>query len=267
MTDKLDQHALAHLTDEERKLLAEEGDTLLECALVPDAGTNVHGAPRGSEPEPEHASRAPRADRGGDEDELRRDPTPLLDTNVPHDLPQRLAALNAQEAGLVARFDDGEITAREYSDGLQAIADKRSDIEWMRRKAEFAREQHETAINRNWGREVERFLTGPAKDIAEKGEGALLAFDSYVKKVTSDPANARLSDRAQLMKAYKAFEADFGKLPASGVRRANVDRARAEEPTRGGNDSMERALAGNDQKGFNRAFARMSPEEQDEWLR
>ncbi|RTL81293.1 MAG: hypothetical protein EKK29_18265 [Hyphomicrobiales bacterium] len=215
-------------------------------------------------------ARADRSDRGGDEEELRNDPAPILDTRAPEDLPQRLAALDEQKAELVSRFDDGELTAREYADGLQAIADQRNDLAWERRKAEFARETRDKAIESNWNRAVESFMRGPAAHITEKGEGALLAFDTYVKKVTSDPANSRLSDKAQLTKALKAFEADFGKLPASRAQRASsgsravVDDAPAHG---GGNDSMERALAANDQKGFNRAFARMSPEEQDEWLR
>ncbi|CAJ0860622.1 hypothetical protein AMST5_01319 [freshwater sediment metagenome] len=121
-----------------------------------------------------------------DADELRRDPAPLLDTHVPADLPQRLAVLDEEKAALVQKFDDGEITAREYSEGLEAIADKRNDADWTRRKAEFAREQHQAAVNRNWENSVSKFMTTTGKDITARGEGALLAFDSYVKKVTID---------------------------------------------------------------------------------
>ena len=53
-------------------------------------------------------------------------------------------------------------------------------------------------------------MTTTAKAIIDKGEPALLAFDAIVKKVTADPANQRLSDRAQLAKASKSFQKDFG---------------------------------------------------------
>lgn len=274
MTDNLDSKALAHLTDEERQLLADEADTLLEDATAPDSGLTLHGRVigTGDDDTASETAAAPsgRAAREDDETELRRDPAPLLDISIPRDLPQRIAALDEEKAELVYRFDSGDIAAREYADGLQQIADRRSDVEWMRRKAELARESHERAINGNWDAEVKLFMTTTAKDIAEKGEAALLAFDSYVKKVTSDPANARLSDRAQLAKAHKLFEADFGKLPASRAQRAYepTPRARAEEPTVDtGRFADLDGLADSNPRAFEKAIARMSEAEREAYLR
>lgn len=237
MTDKIDQHALSQLTEEER-LALDEDDTLSDTSA-------------------------------DDAEELRRDPTPLLDTHVPADLPQRLAALDEEKTELVQKFDYGEISAREYSDGLQVIADKRSDVEWMRRKADFAREQHELAITKNWNKTVEEFMTTTASDITAKGEAALLAFDSYVRKVTADPSNARLSDRAQLAKAHKLFVADFGKLSAA--RRASDYGAEPGSAADHARDSRDFAhldrLADSDPIAYEAAIARMSPDDIDKYLK
>lgn len=241
MTDKLDARALEGMTDEELEALKED-----------DEGTESE-------------------EEAGDDagEELRRDPTPLLDTRVPEDLPERLAALDEEKAELVSRFDDGELTAREYSDRLQAIADKRSDVEWMRRKADFAKEAHETAITKNWENAVSKFMTTTGKDITAKGEAALLAFDSYVKRVTSDPSNSRLSDRAQLAKAHKAFRADFGKLPAARSHSAyDAEPGSAADHARDSADfaRLDR-LADSDPIAYEKAIERMSPEEADKYLK
>ncbi|RTL88120.1 MAG: hypothetical protein EKK29_05975 [Hyphomicrobiales bacterium] len=253
MTDKLDDKALSHLTPAERELLADD-DALLEPLDAKE-----------SAPETAHDS-ASRADHGGDEEELPNDPAPILDTRAPEDLPQRLVALDEQKAELVSRFDDGELTAREYSDALEAIADQRDDVRWQSRRAEFAREQQEQAIEHNWNREVESYMRGPAKDITAKGEAALLAFDAYVKKITADPANARLSDKAQLAKAHKLFLADFdgfGRLPAS-----RSPRAYEPEPGSRADHSRDAAdfaaldrLAETDPRAYERRISRMSADE------
>ncbi|CAJ0860385.1 hypothetical protein AMST5_01297 [freshwater sediment metagenome] len=89
MDEKLDQQALAQLTEEERQALAEDS----EDEIV------------------EHA------DTADDPEELRRDRAPLLDTHVPADLPQRLAALvpaRHERHRLMARLGRGLVVVSKY---------------------------------------------------------------------------------------------------------------------------------------------------------
>jgi hypothetical protein len=55
-----------------------------------------------------------------------------------------------------------------------------------------------------WHRDVQEFMTTTAANIT-KSHAAMVAFDDIVKKVTADPANANISNRAQLEKAYKLY--------------------------------------------------------------
>lgn len=200
------------MTDEERALL-EEDATLTEDVgddAEDEADDESEADDAGKKADEKPAGEEKTAEEQEDEAELRRDPAPLLSTEAPKDIETRLTALADEKAALIQKFDDGEITAREYSDGLEEISQKRNDIDWEKRKAEIGREAHERAITDAWERDVSDFMSTTARKIAEKGEPALLAFDSYVKKVTGDPQNARLSNRAQLEKAHKAFMADFG---------------------------------------------------------
>jgi hypothetical protein len=243
MIMKDDARAMDGLTDQEIEALKDEGEE--DDAVSEDADTSADDA-----------------------EELRRDPAPLLETRIPADLPQRLAALDQEKAEIVARFDEGELTAREYSDGLEAIADKRSDAEWEKRKAAFAREAHEAAIEGAWNREVDKFMRGPAKDIAAKGEAALLAFDSYVKRVTGDPANARLSDRAQLQKAHKLFQADFKLSAARSASAYDSGPGSASDHAMDAHDFARLdKLMESDPLAYEKAIERMSAAEVDEYLR
>lgn len=98
-------------------------------------------------------------------------------------------------------------------------------------------------------------MAGPGKGIASS-EAKKIAFDSYVKRVTGDSANARLSDRAQLEKAHKAFLADFG---GSFSRQAGKEASPSRET--GGSDFA--AIDRLEGLAYERAIAKMTPAERE----
>jgi hypothetical protein len=195
-----------------------------------------------------------RADHGGDEYEQRIDPKPILDTSEPENATERLAALSEQKAALVQKFDDGEITAREYSDALETLSDRREDIKFAQRKARMASEQVEYVKDSAWWSAVDKFMAGPGRDIA-KNDARKIAFDEYVKKVTGDAANARLSDKAQLELAHRMFKADFGGGFGGDSSSAHGS---------GGSDfaTLDR-LAESNPREFERRVAKMTPAERE----
>jgi len=225
------------ITEEERKLALE-----LEAELQAEEKAAQDPAPR-KEPEPDQ------------EPELRRDPSPAFHVQIPHDAAERLAELSQARADVVRMFEDGEITAREYSDGLERISDRREDIKTRQRMASAAKESHERALDSEWRSNVDRFMAGAGKNIKARGEAAMIAFDSYVQKVTGDAANSRLSDRAQLAKAHKAFLADFGGSFGGDTSSAHVN---------GGSDfaALDR-LAESNPREFERRVAGMTDDERE----
>lgn len=178
MTVKDDMYGL---TDAERAALADDGDEANE-AIEQEAETL----------------------------ETRNDPLPLLNVSAPDNAGEVLSQLSSAAADVRRQFEDGDITGGEYAEALSQIADRREEVRWSQRKAELASEMVETAKSSQWNREVEAFMTTTARDITAKGEPALIAFDAIVKRVTGDPANEKLSDRAQLQKAHRLFLDDFG---------------------------------------------------------
>lgn len=197
--------------------------------------------------------------------EFRAEPAPILNARAPDNAGAALDRVGAFEDQIERQFYDGEITSAVYRDGLRQAADAREELRWNQRKAELAREFTETAESNAWYSAVDEFMGTTGAGIA-KNEAATIAFDQYVKKVTADPANQRLSDRAQLEKAHKLFMADFG--PGFGGAAAHQPAGDGGRGDLGGGKfaALDR-LAEADPMGYERALAKMSDAEQAEYLR
>ena len=208
---------------------------------------------------------------------------PPLRAHPPEDAAAKLAAIGTDEEALSTRFDEGDITAKEFRDGLNALAERREEIRWNQRKAELAGEMTKQAQDNAWESDVREFFAGPAAHIA-KSRAALIAFDEHVKAVTGDAANAKLSNRAQLDKALKSFQADIGE--AFSVKPQAAQEGRQEAPPRkarevpptlgrvpaaelestdGGKYAALDRLATSNPEAYERAFLKLSASEREEY--
>lgn len=189
------------LTDEERAAIGEEG---LEDTEADAGEESVDQAPKGSD-----AGTEAQAGAQDEAPELAEPILPPLRARAPENVDELYAAISAEEDSLAQKFDDGDITAREYRESMNKLTAQREEVNWNKRKADLAREMEDTAKANAWEKEVGDFMTTTAAHIT-KSRAAMIAFDDVVKKVTSDPANLNLSDRAQLDKAYKIFMSEVG---------------------------------------------------------
>lgn len=226
-----DDADLAALTPEERAALASDDDVM-------------------ETPEPSVAAQA-------DEDELRREPEVLLNVAAPAGVDDYLKKIDAYEAEAERQFDEGEITAAEYRKALREAAEKRGEAEWAKRKADLSASMKSQAEDQAWWRAVNDFMATTGAAI--KSDAMKQAFDEYVKRVTGDAANAHLSDKAQLSKAYRQFMSDMRGDGAGG----DDDHAAASEAS--GFAQIDRMIE-NDPLRAEAALARMSPEEMERYL-
>jgi hypothetical protein len=162
--------------------------------------------------EPAHSTEP--ADHADENEHAGSVPPPLLRAEA-LDAAPLLAELASHQDAWATRFDDGDITAKEYAAGLERLADKREEVRWAARKAELAEEMSEAQRFNQWAGAVKDFMTTTGKQIAANvgANGApgplLIAFDDAVKKAHADPANRGLSDKAILNKAHRMFRADL----------------------------------------------------------
>ncbi len=149
------------------------------------------------------------------------EPTERQDDILP---PLRAEAVNAApmlhqlaqyQAEWNEKFDNGDITSREYSDGLNRLADRREEIRWAERKAELSQELVQGQRVNRWAKSVKEFMSTDGARIAANVDAngrpgpLLIGLDAAVKKAHGDPANRGLSDKAILAKAHRAFTDDL----------------------------------------------------------
>ena len=192
--DEVTDEELEALTEEERAALAEddeeegdeggeeEGDDATAAADAPDPAT------ADAEPEPAKAPEPVKVDPAVTE--------------------QILSKAKADKKALFAQYEDGELTRDQYLEGLEKI-----DTESASAAAQAALEVQQEA------QEFEAWQAAARGYLAEvpglKEEAHLQAFDAHVRRVTNDPASARLSYRQMLEKAHRYYLADQPEVKAT----------------------------------------------------
>lgn len=140
-------------------------------------------------------------------------PAPLLVAEAPADAEARLAAIGQQKSDLIAKFDDGDITAKEYQTSLDQLAKEERGIERAVDKARLASEMRQQQEVNNWMGQVEKFTS---TEHPEYGTSKVrwMALDAFVKEIGSDPANAGLSGPQILAQAHQRVVDDLGESAA-----------------------------------------------------
>lgn len=134
----------------------------------------------------------------GDDDDA-APPAPLLVAQAPADAETKLADITKQKDALATKFDDGEMTAKEYQTQLGALDKQEREIELAVHKAQIAADLNAQQARNAFLREVQDFTSGT---LYKESPLAWSALDAAVKKVGSDPANANLTGRQILEKAH-----------------------------------------------------------------
>ncbi|TPW31464.1 hypothetical protein FJU08_06805 [Martelella alba] len=134
---------------------------------------------------------------------------PLFKSDVPKDISDRLKALDAKEDALVDRFEDGDLTTREYNAELRKVNKERSTLEWQVHKAELSEESTQSQREQAWYNTANGFLEQHPEIAANETRYA--SFDAVLRKVTSEViANGGWPGQAEIEKAYQQWAADLG---------------------------------------------------------
>ncbi len=273
--------AAAFLTDEEREALKLSDDKPdEEAAKAPegDGADDQSAAADTAAQKPETADADPAgaevttADDSDEAVDTGQQAGPLLQRPDVSDATARLQAIPAERDAIYDRYETGDLDAKAMRAELAKLDDEAVQARLRIERASIAEEMAATS----WQRSVEDFV----RDNPAVAKNALTwgAFDAAVRTVTGDKANAGLSDRAQLQKAFGAFTEAFGiaapapqKAPQPEAQPAKTEKPRRDVPptlatipaaaTTGTEDNRFSALdrlADNDPIAFEDAIARMS---------
>jgi hypothetical protein len=269
---------LASLTEEERAgVLEEDEDESEEEELEEQPEKQTEKQPEeppkqteeGKQPgEEKKAEEEPGRDDGEPVDS-RPAPVPLIKGDLPADFNDRVTALNEREDALVEKFEEGDLTTKEYNAELRKINKERGDLEWLARKAELSQEASKGEAERDWYGEVDAFLKDHPEIMLNQTRTS--SYDAIVREVTSATMKAGgTPGRADLEKAHKQWAndlgitvaADPGRKPQKGPKNvpptlANAPAADITETEDGKFAQLDR-LAETDPLAYERAISKMT---------
>lgn len=245
---------MAHgMTDEELALLTEEERAGLEDDDLLDEGEEgeeeenadeaaaTEGDEDGDHDEPGETDE-PDDDKQGDDEQPGRDDgdngddeepaattsqqVPLIKADLPADFDEQMKALTDRRANirtekraLTDKYEDGDITSKEYHDQLDKLDDelsdlndKRSELKWQENKAKLAQETSQSQVEARWYATVDTFMAEHPE--ITRNQTLVQVYDAIVQRVTAETMKAgREPGVADLQKAYKQWAEDLGVTP------------------------------------------------------
>ena len=228
------------LTDEERAALAEDdgsgagsgedennegeregevsADENAEAGSGEGAGADADGA--GADDAAAAAAAAADAEQPGNaaddgaDREAAAEGAPILVVQPPADADAKLSEIATKKEELLTKFDDGDITAKEYQKELDALARQEREIEWAQREAELAGKLEAQRQANEWKATVDSFIAANPRYNPEKSESMYKLLDLEVRRVAvTDEFKGRndaAAGREILQRAHENIAKDLG---------------------------------------------------------
>lgn len=222
----IDESILANLTDEERAALeapdsdSEHQEVDLEQVSAQQQEEQQPGEPEKKD-EPEKAEKP--EDQPQQQPAQQEEQQPAKQEQAPESqAPQTLfksvdiegleakyTDIDNRENELVEKFEEGDLTTREYNAQLRALNKERSALERQEYKAELNRENLELEVQRKWEADVHAFLPKhpEIRDVEENWN----SFNTVLIQVTSaSAAQGKGYGAAELERAYRIWADERG---------------------------------------------------------
>lgn len=241
---KYDDEILDDLTDEERAALEEdEQDTPTNEAENVEAADEDQEQDKGEGQEDESGGEdageegaedgegAGDGDDAGDDAGADDDPegepeakadgkhtdpaVPLLVAEAPENADARLKEIADAKADLADKFDNGDITAKEFQTQLDDLNKQERAVERAVEKAQLAAEMRRQQEVNTWLSQVREFTSVQHPEYSQS-RVRWIALDEFVKEIGSKPENANLTGPEILRMAHERVVADLGEAPSKG---------------------------------------------------
>lgn len=148
---------------------------------------------------------------------------PILVVQPPADAEAKLAEISTQKESLHTKFDDGDITAKEYQQQLDALNKQERDIELDLREAKLAEKMEAQRQANDWKATVDSFIAENPRYNATTAPRMYQMLDMEVRAVaTSDEFKGRTdmaAGREILKKAHENLAKELGFDPTAGTKK------------------------------------------------
>ena len=277
------------LTDEERLALAEEDGTDEPVDELDEGADDATDDDEGKEGDDDATDGAGDADpdaaadpedaAADDEDAPAIPSQPVFVADAPQDADVKLAEIGTKKGELIAQFDDGDITAKEYQEQLDTLSKQEREIEMAIMKADMAADMEKQRKMNEWVSTVNNFLD--ANKMYREKPRLYRALDQEVKEIAVTPEAANWDGNQILKKAHENLAAEFGfttEAPAAEkpgktkIPKPDLPPNLSKVPAADNNDmgagkyaALDR-LASTNPIAYEEAIAKMSDSERDSYL-
>jgi len=230
------EEELALLTPAERAGLEDDEDDDIEEGDDSDDGQGGEGNDSddndgADDAEGDDDDQQPGRDDGADDantgDDAEETPgsqaVPLIKAELPADFDEQMKALDdrktairTEKRALTDKYEDGDITSKEYHDQLDKLDDElsdvgeqRSELKWQKNKSQLAQEANQSQVDARWYATVDVFMADHPE--VTTNQTRIQAYDTIIQRVTAETMKAgREPGLADLKKAYKQWAEDLG---------------------------------------------------------
>lgn len=206
--------------------------------------------------------------------------SPILVVDAPADADAKLKDIATAKDALISQFDDGDITAKEYQQQLDALAKQEREIERAVERSALAAEMEQQRLKNEWAATVNAFIE--INDVYNPTTNPRMyrALDQEVRDVAGSPEAKAMTGAQILAKAHENLAQAFGfeakkDPPAAKVRRVpkpdlppslgKVPAAETPDVTSGKYGALDR-LASTNPLAYEEALMKLSDRERDEYL-
>lgn len=241
------------------------------AAQAAAAAATADAAAQPKDPAPPAAAAAPSA--------------PLLIVQAPADADAKLAEIAGRKEDLAQKFDDGDITAKEFQKQLDAANKEELNITLQVREANLTQQMEDQRVQNQWVADCNAFVAAHP-EYADKEGRAFQVLNETIMAIARMPSNASLSNEKALAKAHRMVLVELGEdapaaaaapaakpapqqkipRPAAPPNIANLPAAAIPDTSGGEFKHLER-LQSTNPDGYEEALLKLSPAQRDRWLR
>lgn len=219
--DELDDSTPPDVDAVDDELDGEVNDPLLDDENTPPADEPPADNPAPADDEPPADTPPESSDKKPDAIDTPSEPIP--------DHSAKLAEIDGKLAELDERFDEGDLTSKEYRDQQNALLAEKKALEHDELKAKVKQELDAENSKREWMKAQERFFKAEENARFRDDEVLLGALDQQVRKLAVTPEAANLTGDEILAKARAVIAKSFGLAAATP---AKQDVKKDDKPTK-----------------------------------
>lgn len=138
-------------------------------------------------------------------------PAPILIVQAPADAKEQLDKIAADKAALIEKWENGEVTSKEYQTQLDALNEQQFDLKAQLREADLTQKMAQQQVHNQWVADCNAFLAAHAEYADKNGERYKL-LNETIMALASMPSNQGLSNEKALAKAHRIVQVELGEV-------------------------------------------------------